>query len=90
MYIDIDDMSKIRNPFIRLNVTLVSCYIMISLNITSYTCLEMDYSPHFYILLALAVISTSEFSVQGFQLPLPNDIDGEDLGKISTFLIMWQ
>ena len=43
--------------------------------------MEMDYSPHFYILLALAVISTSEFSVQGFQLPLPNDIDGEDLGK---------
>nr|XP_022324374.1 uncharacterized protein LOC111125153 isoform X2 [Crassostrea virginica] len=48
----------------------------------SYTCMEMDYSPHFYILLALAVISTSEFSVQGFQLPLPNDIDGEDLGEV--------
>ncbi|XP_078322854.1 A disintegrin and metalloproteinase with thrombospondin motifs 6-like [Crassostrea virginica] len=44
--------------------------------------MEMDYSPHFYILLALAVISTSEFSVQGFQLPLPNDIDGEDLGEV--------
>lgn len=52
--------------------------------------MEMDYSPHFYILLALAVISTSEFSVQGFQLPLPNDIDGEDLGKISTYLIICQ